>query len=71
MEDRLNVIGNALEAIYNTTVSNERRAAASQVIESAKELSPADVEQIAYALISKKDLILARTGWNFLEHIIK
>ncbi|VDO30568.1 unnamed protein product [Onchocerca flexuosa] len=41
------------------------------VIESVKELSPIDVEQIAYALISKKDLILARTGWNFLEHIIK
>ncbi|KAL3990326.1 Exportin 1-like family protein [Acanthocheilonema viteae] len=71
MEDRLNVIGNALEAIYNTAVSNEQRSAASQVIESVKELSPNDVEQIAYALISKKDLILARTGWNFLEHIIK
>ncbi|VDK65009.1 unnamed protein product [Onchocerca ochengi] len=71
MEEKLNVIGDALEAIYNTTISNERRAAASQVIESVKELSPIDVEQIAYALISKKDLILARTGWNFLEHIIK
>lgn len=33
MEDRLNVIGNALEAIYNIAVSNERRAAASQVSE--------------------------------------
>lgn len=31
MEDRLNVIGNALEAIYNTAVSNEQRSAASQV----------------------------------------
>ncbi|MCP9263084.1 hypothetical protein DINM_006433 [Dirofilaria immitis] len=71
MEDRLNVIGNALEAIYNPTISNERRVAASQVIESIKELPPVDVEQIAYALISEKDLILARTGWNFLEHIIK
>uniref|UniRef100_A0A8R1TRJ5 Xpo1 domain-containing protein n=1 Tax=Onchocerca volvulus TaxID=6282 RepID=A0A8R1TRJ5_ONCVO len=71
MEEKLNVIGDALEAIYNTTISNERRAAASQVIESVKELSPIDVEQIAYALISKRDLILARTGWNFLEHIIK
>ncbi|OZC04828.1 hypothetical protein X798_08193 [Onchocerca flexuosa] len=71
MEEKLNVIGDALEAIYNTTVSNERRAAATEVIESVKELSPIDVEQIAYALISKKDLILARTGWNFLEHIIK
>uniref|UniRef100_A0A158Q7S7 Xpo1 domain-containing protein n=1 Tax=Elaeophora elaphi TaxID=1147741 RepID=A0A158Q7S7_9BILA len=71
MEDRLNVIENALEAIYNTTISNEQRAAASQIIESVKELSPNDVEQIAYALISKKDIILARTGWNFLEHIIK
>ncbi|CAG9539165.1 unnamed protein product [Cercopithifilaria johnstoni] len=71
MEDRLNVIGSALEAIYNTTVNNEQRSAASQIIESVKELSPTDVEQIAYALISKKDLILARTGWNFLEHIIK
>uniref|UniRef100_A0A915Q658 Importin N-terminal domain-containing protein n=1 Tax=Setaria digitata TaxID=48799 RepID=A0A915Q658_9BILA len=71
MEDRLDVIGKALEAIYDSTVSNERRVNASQVIESVKELPPVDLEQIAYALISKKDLIHARTGWTFLEHIIK
>ncbi|VDK77688.1 unnamed protein product [Litomosoides sigmodontis] len=71
MEERLSVIGSALEAIYSTAVTNDQRSAASRIIESVKELSPTDVEQIAYALISKKDLILARTGWNFLEHIIK
>lgn len=31
MEDRLNVIESAVEAIYNTTVSNEQRTIASQV----------------------------------------
>ncbi|VDM96540.1 unnamed protein product [Thelazia callipaeda] len=71
MEDKLDSVKNALEAVYNPTVDNGRRVEAFQMLESLKELAPADVKEIGHALIWKHDIILARTGWNFLEHLIK
>uniref|UniRef100_F1KRF0 Exportin-5 n=1 Tax=Ascaris suum TaxID=6253 RepID=F1KRF0_ASCSU len=66
---QLTTLVDAIRAIYDPNTNNERRIAASQLIESAKEANEA--QSLADELISQDDLLIAHVGWNFVEHVIK
>ncbi|VDO35214.1 unnamed protein product [Onchocerca flexuosa] len=63
MEEKLNVIGDALEAIYNTTVSNERRAAATEVSKDSSLLLRLVLLLIS-ALFADADLLKSHIRYN-------
>ncbi|MFH4974934.1 hypothetical protein AB6A40_001643 [Gnathostoma spinigerum] len=65
-----NVIS-AIKMIYDISVSNEQRAAASKMIEEMKEKVPDEVESLAFKLSSSDDELIAHNGWNIIEHLIR
>ncbi|KHN85840.1 Exportin-5 [Toxocara canis] len=69
MGSQLMTLVDAIRAVYDPNTNNEKRIAASQLIESAKESNEA--QSLAYELISQDDLLIAHVGWNFIEHLIK